>query len=403
MGESMFRYLCVFSVIFCFTACSSSESDPDPDPVEATCSAELSAACLVDQMICTVGEFGPGCTPCPAGQYASADNDSACIDIPGTKIVHAFPMTHTEGGQEITNMCRSWNVGNAEPLYVSAVEFVQDEHSHHSNWMFVPEGNFEGPDDEIWPCADYGYCSNDHCPEQLQAALLGGVLYVQSTQAPREVQKLPAGAVIKIPANARIISDVHLLNLTEEPKDGNSVMTLYTVPEEEAEIAVAPFHLDFEELAIPPKAHSRWTAECPLADTYETVSGSPLDLEIYYLLPHTHALGTRVFVEIIGGPNDGESLMDVRGFNSEARGFRYWPGISLAGAEGLRFGCEFYNPTDEVVGWGFADQEMCEVLGFGNAKIAFESNVQSFEVGGQEGDIELFNGNCDTFGFAWNP
>jgi hypothetical protein len=312
-------------------------------------------------------------------------------------------MTHTEGGQEITNMCRSWNVGDTEPMYVSAVEFIQDEHSHHSNWMFVPEGNFEGPDDEIWPCADYGYCSNDHCPEQLQAALIGGVLYVQSTQAPREVQKLPPGAVIKIPANARIISDVHLLNLTEQPKDGNSTMTLYTIPEEEVEIAVAPFHLDFEELAIPPKAHSRWTAECPLAPTYESITGEPMDLEIYYLLPHTHALGTRVFVEIIGGPNDGESLMDVRGFNSEARGYRYWPGISLAGAEGLRFGCEFYNPTDEVVGWGFADQEMCEVLGFGNAKIAFEANVQSFEEDGVEGEIELFNGNCETFGFAWNP
>src|SRR5205807_9881722 len=38
--------------------------------------------------------------------------------------------------------------------------------------------------------------------------------------------------------------------------------------------------------------------------------------------------------------------------------------IYLAGADGLRFGCEFENPRDASVHWGFGDQEMCEYLGF---------------------------------------
>lgn len=401
-GNHMTQLRSFVVVLITCVGCSDSENVPESNvEPEPTCTPELVEACLVDQMVCVVAGRGAGCQPCAIGKYASGDG--VCSDIPGTPLVHDFPMTHTEAGQEITNMCRSWTLNNPEPIWVHAVELVQDEHSHHSNWMFVPEGNFDGPDDEIWPCADYGYCSNDHCPEQLQAVLMGGIVYAQSTQAAREVQKLPPGAVIKLPANARIISDVHLLNLTESSRDGRSSLTLYTLEEEEVDLAVAPFHLDFEGLAIPPQATSRWTAECDIKPTYESVSGEQMDLEIYYLLPHTHALGTRVFVEIIGGVNDGLSIMDVRGFNSEARGYRYWPPINLSDAQGLRFGCEFQNTTDETVGWGFGDQEMCEVLGFGNSRIAFESNVTENEALGVDGDTQLFTGPCETFGFPWNP
>jgi len=55
----------------------------------------------------------------------------------------------------------------------------------------VPETEFAGPDG-LWDCDDRNY-------SQLQAAITGGVLYAQSTQARKEVQKFPDGVVVRVP------------------------------------------------------------------------------------------------------------------------------------------------------------------------------------------------------------
>jgi hypothetical protein len=129
-------------------------------------------------------------------------------------------------------------------------------------------------------------------------------------------------------------------------------------------VKLAPFHLSYDELTIPPQSDSRFSGGCADIAGEFTQLGETFAMQLYYLLPHTHALGTRMFVEVLGGPNDGDTLVDVTGFNGEARGLAFDPPIALDGAQGLRFGCEFHNPRNEMVVWGFDDQEMCETLGF---------------------------------------
>ena len=125
-------------------------------------------------------------------------------------------------------------------------------------------------------------------------------------------------------------------------------------------------------------------------------------MKVYFVLPHTHALGSRYFVEVFGGPHDGESLIDVRGFNGESRGRYYTPPVDMAGARGFRFGCEFDNPRSESVHWGFGDQEMCENLGFIASDFAFESSVKDVVSAGMDGDIPVFTGPCSTFAFQFD-
>jgi hypothetical protein len=125
-------------------------------------------------------------------------------------------------------------------------------------------------------------------------------------------------------------------------------------------------------------------------------------MKVYYILPHTHALASRFFVNVMGGPEDNGSLIDVIGFNGEARGRAYDPPVDLTGAEGLTFGCEFNNPRDVSVGWGFGDQEMCELLGFADSGVGFESSVGAADPAGTDGDISLFTGPCSTLAFAWD-
>ena len=364
---------------------------PETKTSASGCDA-LVSECLINQMACVEDAVGvASCELCPTGTFA--DDTATCVDIGGTVTSHTFPENTTGAGSETLGMCRSWTLNNAEPLWVNAVELEQNEASHHSNWVFVPDTEYEGADG-AWPCAERGY-------SQLAAALAGGVLYAQSTQAPHEVQKFPDGVVVRIPANARIVSDVHTLNTSGSPITGTAQLNLYSIPEDQVTVKLAPFHVTYDGLDIPAQSTSRFTGECALEDQFQMNGGGPVDMKIYYLLPHTHALGTRMFVEAIGGPVDGMSLIDVSGFNGEARGRAYDPPIDMAGATGIRFGCEFTNPRAESVGWGFDDQEMCEALGFAASPIAFESRVSAADADGEDDGIAKFTGACSTISFAW--
>ena len=190
--------------------------------------------------------------------------------------------------------------------------------------------------------------------------------------------------------------------LAQEAITGHAKINIYSGPAEDVTVKLAPFHMTFETLAIPPHAKSRFVAECELGEGFQQAGGIPFGLELYYALPHTHAMGKRFFFEVFGGPDDGKSLIDVEDFNSEARGRAYAPPLAIEGAKGLRFGCEYDNPRDEEVVWGFGDQEMCEMLGFADSKVVFESAIHELQDAGKDGDVHLFTGPCQTLAVPWS-
>lgn len=371
--------------------CSSEPAAP-PNPPSDTSPADpcdsLRAECFANQQSCVAAGDKARCEPCAAGAYAAASG--ACEAIGGASEAHDFEDFTVQSGEEILGLCQSWTLDNATELWVNAVELSQDVVSHHSNWTFVPADQFDGPDG-VWPCKERGY-------SQFTAAIEGGVLYAQSTQAEREVQKFPAGAAVRIPPYARIIGDVHLLNTTDKPVTGHVRLGVYTLAVEEVTVKLVPFHLTYQGLAIPPHATSRFTGECKVAAQYP----DGFDLKVYYTLPHTHSLATRFFLDILGGDHEGQSLLDVRGFNTDAHGRAFDPPIDMSDALGFRFGCEYNNPRADEVGWGFGDQEMCEVLGFADTSMAFDSSVEEAQPDGEEGAVQRFTGACNTLAFPWD-
>ena len=364
----------------------------DMSKAPTTGCAAMRDTCIVNQHACVEDAGGPHCVPCPAGQYASKAGQ--CESTGANPLVHDFPMFTLMPGQEIVGTCRSWSLNNATELWVNAVELVQDEASHHSNWMYVPNTKYDGPDG-LWNCGDRGY-------SQLTAALAGGVLYAQSTQASKEVQKFPNGAAVRIPPYSRIISDVHLLNASTQPVTGHAHLSIYTLAPADVKVKLVPFHLTYEGLDIPAHAQSRFYGDCDAGDSFYTAENTDWDAKVYYILPHTHKMARRFFLDVRGGPLDGKPLIAEDGFNSEARGRAYDPPIDLKGASGLHFGCEYDNQRDVNVKWGFGDQEMCEVLGFADTKRAFESQVQKNAPSGTDGAVQLFTSPCNTIMYPWD-
>lgn len=345
--------------------------------------------CLAIQKICVAG---PTCAACPDGQYATASGSCAPI---GTPMTHDFSMFTAKPGEEILGLCQSWTLDNPTELWVNAVELDQDEASHHSNWLYVPDDKYAGPDG-VWPCHDRGY-------DELSAALAGGVLYAQSTQATHEVQKFPNQAAVRIAPWSRIISDVHILNASTQPVTGHARLSIYVLPVEQVKVKLTPFHLVFDTLDIPALTSSRSHASCDLDGSFQSTLNHGLDAKVYYILPHFHALGRHFFVQRYGGSHDGDMLFEATGAAGEARGRAFDPPIDLRGDSGLGFGCDFQNDTDQIVHWGFGNQEMCELLGFAETPLAWQSSISSVH-----GDtaaapaMPTYTGPCATISFFYD-
>jgi hypothetical protein len=319
------------------------------------------------------------------GDDSSAGDDSSGGDAP--VLEHEFPSIGVESGQEITTMCLSWSLHNEDPLFVSTVAMNAGPGWHHSNWFYVPSGTFPA-DDGVWNCEDGEF-------DQVAAALAGGVLFAQSTQATDETQSFPEGAVLEVPRDAVVVSQIHLLNASDEAIDTGVSMKLSTVKEEDVQIRLHPMSFDFHQLAIPPQQRSRFEAECDMV-----TAGGPLDAtSLYYALPHYHKWARGMNIEMFGGDREGEVISDVEARIGEPLGTTLSPPLSMAGAQGIRFGCTYDNDTDRTIGYGNSgDDEMCIFLAFTDSDLTWAGGVVTGEatMTGMDGDVAVYTGECTT-------
>ena len=268
---------------------------------------------------------------------------------------HTFPAIELEAGGEVQNVCQSWTLNNDEPLYVNAVVMDAEDGWHHSNWMFVTEEAFVGPDG-TWPCGDRDF-------NEINAAIQGGaVFFAQSTQSTHEEMRFPEGAAYRIPARSRVIGSVHLINYTEAPSSSSLTFTIESIAEPEVTTRRYPLAMDNRGIRIGPRASSSTTTECDLASVSE---GDVIDWSIYYVLPHYHALATEFALEVLGGPRDGEVVFATSLDVGDPLGAPMDPPFDLSGATGLRMRCAYQNTGPDEVTYGpSADDEMCVMLAY---------------------------------------
>lgn len=295
-----------------------------------------------------------------AGIMAGCAGDPVVVE-PTTVAFGPFELAP---GQELTDTCVSFTLHNEQPLFINSAELTTAAGVHHSNWFWVPEHVFNGPDG-TWKCADRDY-------SEPTAGVLGGVLFAQSTQATHEVQAFPAGAVIHIPARARIIAGLHLLNPTDELRAVPLELTLRPIPEAEVTTVLAGLALQNESIALPPHRKSRFTTECDLAPQHQAVLGRPVDFKIYYALPHYHGLGTELTFEALrDGDADADTIWTTSGRIGDKLGGPLATPFDMTGHSKIRFSCTFDNPRDTTVRWGLGDQEMCIIVAYTDSQLTW--------------------------------
>ncbi len=325
---------------------------------------------------------------CPA--TCSTDPDIAA------QLTHSFGEIVLDAHQEIASQCVAWSLNNDEPIYVNQVTLSNGGAFHHSNWFVVPESLYPGPDG-YFRCRDRDF-------DELASAINGTVIFAQSTQSLSEKQALARGAVIKIPPRHMVVAGIHMLNLQNRAHTTNLRMSLGLVHPNDVSVVLAPFRMSYLSLDIPPKSEARFVTECNLSEFFESVAKRPIDLKLYWVLPHYHELGNHFSVEVVGGPHDGEVIHRLDTFNAEPNGKALDPPLDLTGSTGLRMTCGFSNPRDRSVGWGIGDQEMCVMLGLADSEVLMDAFMTDDNiVDGEVDGIVMNHGPCSGFGVPRNP
>jgi len=283
-------------------------------------------------------------------QAAGCSDEGAPVQEARAGLTVALPAIDVDPGAEATSLCATVSLDNEDPLWVEEATFRAGPGWHHSEWFTVPAGTYPGPDG-VWSCDERGF-------DLAAIALSGGVLFAQSTQATLERQRFAAGAALAIPARAQVVVQLHLINSGDAPLSTSAALALATIPGERVTTRLAPVAFSYLPLAIPP-GPSQVRADCDLRSL-------PAALDLYWVLPHYHRLGTRFVLESLAGDGTPRLVYDTSAGTGEPLGGAIDPVVALD--EQLRFGCDYTNPTSTVVGFGpTAADEMCIFLAFSDA------------------------------------
>ncbi|UCH28960.1 MAG: hypothetical protein JSV06_11895, partial [Myxococcales bacterium] len=231
----------------------------------------------------------------------------------------------------------------------------------HSNWYFVPEDTYQGPDG-TWDCAERGF-------GDVSSALAGGVFFAQSTQTLDELQAFQEGAVLEIPPRHKIVGGVHLVNISASPLETALSFDIETVPEEDVEIRLRPISFTNTALDIEPRAESRFTMTCDLGKQFELYFGRPADYTIYYVLAHYHEWGNYFRLSFVDDDDTERTIFELANSVGEPLGTTIDPPISSEGAPLLRVECGYMNDTDRRLRYGLGGQEMCVFLAYTDADL----------------------------------
>jgi hypothetical protein len=310
---------------------------------------------------------------CLAACAQQADTD----EITPTLTLSFEPLA-IDSGEEISGVCQSWTLDNDEPLYVSKIRQRNDGAWHHSNWFFVPESKYPGPDG-TWDCDERGF-------HEVDAGLAGGAFFAQSTQTFEEIQAFPEGAVLEIPPNHKIMGGVHLVNISASALETALSFDIETVPEENVQVRLHPIAFTNTALDIEPQAESRFGMTCDLGREFESRLGVPPSYNIYYVLAHYHEWGNYFRLSFVDEAGGDRTIFELRNSIGEPLGVTLDPPINSENAPKLRVECGYMNTTDRHLEYGLAGKEMCVFLAYSDADLTIGAESGSNTKMGQDED-----------------
>jgi hypothetical protein len=318
---------------------------------------------------------------------------AACSGEATSDHVYPFGPFTVAAQQEDTSLCVQITLHNTEPVYVNTVELDTGPGFHHSNWFFVPEHIFAGPDGT--------FTCNDRKFDIAVAAITGGVFFAQSTQSSHEVQAFPSGLAIKLPPKTKLVAQLHLLNRGDETLNLTPTITVRMLDEAEVTQLLAGISMEYHPLSLPARKRSRFSVDCDFAPLYQTNAARDPDFRIYYTLAHYHQWGTRMLLEAVDPDGSASTIYTTQSSVGDALGGTLDPAFDMTGYTRLRLTCDYYNDTDAMIYYGNGDGEMCVFLAFSDSPWLFGGGVLDKTPdpasGVDDGGVMSYTRKCQLF------
>lgn len=325
------------------------------------------------------------------GLVACGDSATQADDPNGARTFPFGPITVEAHSEDLTN-CVSLTIENTEEVFVSEVELATGPGFHHSNWLWVPDHAFPGPDG-VFKCDDRTY-------DQTAAGILGGVFFAQSTQSEREVQAFPAGVALKLPVKSKLVAQLHLLNNSDEPVSVTPTIGYKVIPPEQVMAKLANVTFEYHPLGLPPRKQSRFTVECDLAERHQQLFGRDPDFKIYYALAHYHEYATRMLIEAVRADGTAATIYTTESAVGDTLGGPIEPAFDMTGFAKLRLSCDYYNSTDGTIYYGNGNGEMCIFNAFSDSPFVWAGgalDTGSPGTGTEVDGVMSFTRNCQVY------
>ena len=157
-------------------------------------------------------------------------------------------------------------------------------------------------------------------------------------------------ATANLPPRLVVMHEVHYLNSVDEETLVQSYVNAYAIPPSEADKSIWGVTVRDTNLAIPARGTTvEWT-RCEMSS----------DVELKIMASHTHELGVRVTAYRWDGSEVGERIYENDDWHTPK--LEFYDAVPIAAGTGFHFECEFDNPREEDVAWGFnAEDEMCQI------------------------------------------
>ncbi|TAE25956.1 MAG: hypothetical protein EAZ92_11385 [Candidatus Kapaibacterium sp.] len=254
---------------------------------------------------------------------------------------------------------------NPQDLLVTKFELIQRDRSHHFIlYAFDPKRTSSMP--QVGVFRDLYNAKGEFSNQTLSS--MSGRTFVIGSQLKQETIEFPEGMAMKIPSTWLLDLNSHYTNGTRETTQGEVLLNLHSTTPDKVKTLVKPLELGFYNLSLLPKRET-------VVETTFLVGGASQRgrdrfdagdtvINLIGVTSHTHRMGRRFVVQIVGGARNGETIYTCTNWLNPPLVHFKTP-IVLRRGEGLKSIATYFNDTDEPVSFGFrSTDEMNFIFGY---------------------------------------
>lgn len=163
---------------------------------------------------------------------------------------------------------------------------------------------------------------------------------------------LPAGYAIRMPANMKLLTNSHYFNKTDKVRFGEVYCNLYTLPKNQVQQVLENGVLGNEDFTLPPNA----TTTIVTQELFDKTT------QIILMTPHYHRRGQSFTVQIVGGPNNGQTILESFDYQHPTVGYFVNTPLILHPGEGLKTIVTYKNDSGRSVRYGVTSEDEMNYL-----------------------------------------